>query len=358
MIRPLVHQDREAAFRLVARCLGKDAAQLDPALWDWMYRDAPSGAEGPLAFMDEGEALGLLGTLPVRLATPAGEVDATWGVDIMTHPDFQHAGIGGFLIRAWDEGTPLSLSLGVSDMALAVFTAAGRTYAGEIPLYKRVLNPTKVATRKIGSRVLGRAAGIGWMLKDRWRPKSPVGHDLSFEPFEGFTDEFDGLQDRLATTHPFAARRGGRELAWRFDRQPHAAYSRFAVRRRGELLGYAVTWLGPDDGGLVRGFVADVFCPPDDPVLELTLASAASVLRRQGADTVECLATRPIYRSALTRVGFAARPSPVRFLYRVNQPSLEPVMQHAHDIDAWHVTFADSDCLTVIQNQSPRHVSP
>jgi hypothetical protein len=33
-------------------------------------------------------------------------------------------------------------------------------------------------------------------------------------------------------------------------------------------------------------------------------------------------------------------------------------MQRAHDLDAWHVTFADSDCLTVIQNQSPRHVSP
>ena len=102
-------------------------------------------------FGDEPEALGILGRVPVRLATPAGELDAAWGIDVQVHPEFHNAGIGGLLISDWDASTPVSFSLGVTDMAFEVFLASGRTHVGDVPVYKRLISWDKLVEPRLGT---------------------------------------------------------------------------------------------------------------------------------------------------------------------------------------------------------------
>ena len=114
--------------------------------------------------------------------------------------------------------------------------------------------------------------------------------------------------------------------------------------------GYVVTCTR-EHGGLKVGYVADVLCADRGAVLEFALSNAVDALRAEGADVVECLASHADYARALKRTGFLERPTNTRLLYKVNDPDLAPRLAGAESLEAWHVTFADSDDLTVLLNE-------
>ena len=60
------------------------------------------------------------------------------------------------------------------------------------------------------------------------------------EVIKRFGPEFTTLWDRLAPEFEFAVRRDAPYLNWKFIEAPHVRYSVAALRRSGELHGYAV----------------------------------------------------------------------------------------------------------------------
>lgn len=354
MITPLEQGQRAAVKALLSACISPTTFQLDDAMWRWSYDANPVAPDAPrvLVFPDEDEVLGVLGMIPVRLQAGQGEVDAAWGIDVFVAPEFQNAGIGGMLVEAWDRATPVSLSLGVTDMAFEVFLASGRVHVGDVPVYKRLLTPSKVLEKRLGSRWVAAAAGklLEWKTR-AGLPRPERREDLGWEPLRSFDAGFDALWARAARGLGFAVRRSADWLRWRFEAYPRGGFAAWRVLERGELAGFAVTHQREHDG-LSIGYVADVLCADRGAPLEFALARAVDELRERGADVVECLASHPDLQAALERVGFLARPSKTRLLYKVNRPELEPRFEGAGELARWHVTLADSDDLTVLLNEA------
>jgi GNAT superfamily N-acetyltransferase len=352
VIAPWSQEWAEPVRDLLRACLGPETMQLDEALWRWQYELNPwAGGSVPVAvFGDEPEALGMLGRIPVRLATPAGELDAAWGIDVQVHPDFQNAGIGGLLVSDWDASTAVSLSLGVTDMAFEVFLASGRTHVGDVPVYKRLLSWDKLVEPRLGT---GLAALIVEKLLGSWGARtldrSAHAPGLAWETPEEIGPEFDALWERASPRLGLAARRDAAYLEWRFRRYPQDVFDVFAVRRGGELAGWAVTTLGRRGGKLV-GFLADALWA-DDEALAFALAFATYELEARGADVVECLASHPAVGRTLRRMGFWRRSTRTRLLYKANRPEAEAALADARRLERWHVTYADSDALTVILHE-------
>ncbi len=341
-------------------CMHEGAVQLDQELWSWQYEQNPSHGEASPAFLfvDPPEVLGLLGTIPVELWAGGAACSGSWGIDVVAHPEFRNAGIGGYLVTAWDGATPVSLSLGVTDMALEVFQSSDRVFAGVIPVFKRVLAPQKVLERRFRSRLLADLAGllVSWRTR-RAVHASSFSKSLAFAPLDRFGPEIDRLWERAREAYPFAVRRSSAYLSWRFDERPDGCYGLYSVTREGALVGYVVTHLIERDG-LRTGYVADVFCLDEPELVEFALAKAVEALGAEGADLVECLASHADYQRALLRTGFFKRPSTTRFLYKVNEPELVRRFRGADRLDAWHITFADSDCLTVIERTGRAYAAP
>lgn len=352
MITPLADPHRPELAALLEECLGADTQLLDEAMWRWTYRANPcgDGTESVLVFADEDEVFGVLGMLPVRLSGPGGELDASWGIDIFVLPEFQNAGIGGLLIEGWDERTPVSLSLGVTDMAFEVFLSSGRVHVGDVPVYKRLLAPARALEQKLGSRWKAAAAGTLLDLKRRMTTRAaPAATErgaLTWEPLERFDAAFDALWVEASAGLGLAVKRSPAWLEWRFGQYPRGGFRPWKVLEGGKLAGYVVTTTIQRDG-LRVGFVADVLCAERDVVLRFALERAVAELQAAGADVVECLASQPEYQAALLATGFLERPTNTRLLYKLNDPALAAHLAGAERLASWHVTFADSDDLTV-----------
>lgn len=114
------------------------------------------------------------------------------------------------------------------------------------------------------------------------------------------------------------------------------------------LVAYVVTSTLPRDP-ILSGCIVDIVCRDADEIREFALSRAVGELRAAGVHVVECLATRPEYRRALIGCGFLERPSPTSLLFHVNDAEGHPGFDGAADLSGWHVTYADSDCLTVVQ---------
>lgn len=353
MIVPWSQEWSEPVRALLSTCLGPQAMQLDERLWRWQYSENPCANGGvPVAlFADEPEALGVLGRIPLRLATPSGELDAAWGIDVFVAPEFHNAGIGGLLIEDWDAASSVSLSLGVTDMALAVFLASGRTHVGDVPVYKRLLAWDELVQPRLGDGLMGLVAeklGAAW--GSRALDAAAHAPGLAWQAVATVGPEFDALWQRAAASLGIAARRDRAWVDWRFKRYPGEAFELFAVRRGADLAGWVAIALGQRGERLI-GYVADVLWASDRAALAFALAMATYELEARGADVVECLASHPALGRELRRLGYWKRPTKTRLLFKVNRPEVAAALAGAERLARWHVTFADSDALTVMLHE-------
>jgi hypothetical protein len=300
---------------------------------------------------DAPEALGVLGRIPVRLSTPRGEVDAAWGIDVFVLPEFHNAGIGGLLIEDWDRSTSVSLSLGVTDMAFAVFLASGRTHVGDVPVYKRMIGWDKIVEPKLGT---GLSALIAEKLCAAWgsRALDAAAHapGLEWQTAEAIGPDFDTFWSSAARGLGLAVRRDRAWVEWRFRRYPRDVFDVFTVRRAGSLVAWIATALAQRGERLI-GTIADVVWADERAALAFALAMATYELEARGADVVECLASHPALGRELRRLGYWKRPTKTRLLYKINRPEAAQALVGAERLERWHVTFADSDALTVMLHE-------
>lgn len=351
MIVPFEEQWQEGVARLWRASFDASPDELF-STWDWQYGANPAAKTFPvLLFVDPPEVIGMLGTIPVSLGTADGDLAASWGVDIVVHPEYRSAGVGGYLIRAWDESTTASLSLGVTPAAFEVFMSSGRIHVGEVPLFKRVLRPEALLATRLGSRTLGRLAKkpVEWWLRRRLLPE-PSGHRLVMKAVESFDGSFDDLWSRVGTSHGLAVCRTAEYLEWRFANSPLGPFDIYGLYDDDRLAAYfVVTTLQRE--GVRSGCIADILCE-DPTAARVALHRATDVLDQTGAHVVECLATGDTYREALLETGFVERPSSTSLLYRVNDADRSGALAAGDRLSAWHVTYADSDCLSVPQREA------
>ncbi len=162
------------------------------------------------------------------------------------------------------------------------------------------------------------------------------------EEIERFDHDVDPLYDRCKVGWGTSTIRDPAFLNWRFVDNPKHAYTLYAVRGGGSLLGYAVyragDWIVPD-----MGLVADFLVPPDER--EVAEALQQAMLARARADRVKVVGLfLPEWSSWFERFqewGFLVWPTPYNMVGRTFDPNYSLFWLRDH----WWFTLADSDLV-------------
>jgi len=160
-------------------------------------------------------------------------------------------------------------------------------------------------------------------------------------PIRRFDDEFAALWSRLAPKFAFIVRRDPPYLNWKFIAPPHLRYSVAALRRGGDLQGYAVyrhVWEPRGRVTLLVDFLAD---PEDEPGMVTLLRWVDREARAANSDKIRVFCLHEGFRRIMRRSGYFRVKSTAEFTAKINAIEVPPGFYQR--TERWHVTLGDSD---------------
>ena len=320
---------------------------LYPARAEWLFGRNPAGRPGELAIWiarREGEIVGTLAAIPIRLKLGDEECRAKWGVDGLVDPQWRGKGVQGTLAPAGRVGSRFSCGLGLTSMGLRAALRRGSVVVSTLPVYVHLVDPRGAIRDAASSRPWLRAGA------PLTRVAGTVGGLMSRLPRRGteavainaFDERSDAIWRDASPFYPVVSRRDATWLRWRFDDSPYRDdYQRFYVFRGERLVGYFVLrsrcWHGED-----ALTVVDYFCAPRD--LAALFACVAQVTRRHDVAGVLCPclnahAPAGLYAAGFLRLGEASRTIQLSVYTDEHDPARDLVL----DSKSWFLTAADSD---------------
>jgi hypothetical protein len=339
--------------------------------------DARSGGrraaeESPaFLFVKDGEVIGHIATLPVRLWCWGETSRAYWVVGFMVLPEYRKGPVGPLIIKKVNETLDCAMTLHVEEAALRVFKGLGWAHIGVIPQYVRVLNAYRLlssvrlgglgfisagvrpwssalewaigrrAPRLILALLLSAVFGVRRVKAAFRRPeleRTEVGEEAAFD------DSYDALWEKVRDRYGAAVVRDRQHLEGQYGERVRG-YRLLACRRRGELQGYCILKLrrfesDPRMGNTRLGTIVDcLFDPSSRGVLQLLIDAAADVCRRERVDALFCTASHAAVGRALSENGFVRIPGNLNFA--IHDPGGR--VPKDMSVDAWHVMRGDSD---------------
>ena len=334
----------EEIFRLYGDVFGRALSERSRERWRWQYLQNPSTpAEGPAIWVaiEDGSVLGQYASMPVRLHWDGREVDSSWGMDVFLRPEARGRGIGAMLFTAWSDSVTVALGLGLTESSYGLFKKLRYADVGPVPFFQKVLDPKAVAARKAGpllGAALGPVAGAALDLALPERPH-PGAAAVTVRGIEAFSDEFDGLWQRVKDSYAMCVRRDRAYLDWKYRRPPHRRYALHEARREAALVGYAVS-RHEDYEGIRLGWLVDVFADAADHAGKDALVGAVlDGFRAAGVARVQAFSLNGALAEDLRRRGFFESRSPMQFCVRAKG---DAAMVFAAT-ERWHVVFGDSD---------------
>jgi len=335
-------EDRRGVDTLYRRRYGADAAEAYRLRWEWQHRRNPfnRGGEPRIWIAREGPTIvGQYPTLPVRVSLKGIEVDGSWGADAMVAPERDQQGLGEALVRAWDRNNGAALARSPSPESRAVLDrlhfAESRSVACFVkPLTRRALRLPNWPT-PINSAVSALAYPFVQVLA-RSRPLR-----AECEPIRRFDAGFTALWERLAERFDLSVRRDAPYLNWRYFDPPHVRYSAAALKRQGEVHGYAVYRHIQEPLGRVT-LIVDFLTHPDDVSgLKTLLRWVDRAARAEDTDKIRCYTTNDSFKRVLRRNGYFSVKSSLEVAVKVNAVQV-PRGFYDH-VENWHITYGDSD---------------
>src|SRR4029453_13885354 len=124
------------------------------------------------------------------------------------------------------------------------------------------------------------------------------------EPIRRFDSAFTALWERLPPNVGPARPRGASYLNWRYIEPPHVRYAIVALKRHGEVHGYAVYRHRHEPLGRVT-MLADLRVDPDDVSgLKTVVRWVDREARAEDSDKVRCSVMNGAFRRVLRRNGY------------------------------------------------------
>jgi hypothetical protein len=154
-----------------------------------------------------------------------------------------------------------------------------------------------------------------------------------------FDEGFDRLWERVGSSFGLAVRRDAAFLNWRFIEPPHVRYTVAALRRDGEIAGYAVYRHLREPHGRVTQIVDVLTDPADERGMMTLLRWIDREARAEDSDKIRCHALHAACRRALRRSGYFPVKSAATLHVKVNEEDV-PADFYART-DDWHFTIGD-----------------
>lgn len=334
--------DRRGVDTLYRRTHGADAAEANRLRWDWQHRRNPYNAGGQPGIWVAREGPTVVGqypTLPVRLSLKGLEVEGAWGKDAILAPERDRQALDEALVRAWDRNSGAVLTLGASEESRQLLDRLHWPPSHVLPclvkpLTRRAIRfphwPTPL------NRLVSALTLPVVQIVSRSRPLR-----AECEPIRRFDSSFTALWERLAPKYDLAVRRDASYLNWRYIEPPHVRYSVVALKRQGELHGYAVYRHRHEPLGRVTMLVDFLVDPDDVSGLKTLLRWVDRVARSEDADKVRCYVQHAAFRRVLRRNGYFNVRSTLEVTVKVN--AVQVPKGFYDDTDGWHITQGDSD---------------
>ena len=348
----------DACDRFVRRTWPKDDARRAAGV------DGDAPAPPRVLFLRDGEVIGHVASVPVRLAVRGRLLDASWAVGLVVVPEHRNGPVAPLLVKRLNDAVSIGLTLHVEEAALRVFKGVGWRHLGVIPQYVRVLN-ARVFVRTflrrgeflprrwsrlwaIGAHIPGLVAALtsaaftllagAGAIRRGGAAGLAVAEERQFDA--GYTDLAERVKGKLGAW----VFRDERYLAARYGRRMDA-YRLLACRERGRLLGYCLVKIrqfegDPRMGDIRMGTLVDCVFDPDTPrVLDALLAGAVTVCRRERVDVVFCTASLRQLGRHLRRHAFIAMPGTLNAAFHDRTQTLGDDLP----LDSWHLMRGDSD---------------
>jgi predicted N-acetyltransferase YhbS len=334
--------DRRSVEALYRRVFGHDAAEASRLRWEWQYRRNPNNPqqEPEIWIAREGPAIiGQYATMPVRLSVRGGEVQGSWGMDVMVAPERQRQGLGEQLFRTWDRNVGASLGLGLSDSSYRLFQKLRWPDLGPVPCLVKPLTRRALRRPNWPVPVNRFVSAITLPIVKIVNRKRPLGAEVKM--LQRFDESFTELWEQLAPKFAFAVRRDAAYLNWKYVSAPHVRYSLAALRRDGRNVGYAVYRHLHEPRGRVTLLVDFLTDPDDESGLRALLQWVDREARFADSDKIRAFVMHGAFRRVLRKSGYFQVRSTMEFVAKVNQIDVEGAFYD--DPGLWHVTLGDSD---------------
>jgi hypothetical protein len=338
--RPDVGRGVDLLYR---RTRGVDAAEANRLRWDWQHHRNPGNAAGQPGIWVAREGPTIVGqypTVPVRLSLKGLEVDGAWGTTALIAPERDQQGLDEALLRAWDRNSGAVLTLGLTaDRTRRLFGRLHWPPSHTVPSLVKPL--TRRAARLANmptavNRVISAAIHPVVRIVARSRPLV-----AQCEPVRRFDAGFTALWERLAPKFDLAVRRDAAYLNWRYVEPPHVRYSIVALRRSGEVHGYAVYRHRHEPLGRVTMLVDFLVDPDDVSGLRTLLRWVDRAARVEDSDKIRCSVMHGAFRRVIRRSGYFNVRSSLEVNLKIN--AVQVPRGFYDDTEGWHLTGGAAD---------------
>lgn len=329
--RALEAADEPALFSAYERWLD-DGARI-AELYEWRREGAPaSGGVRPTIALLDGELIGSVSAVPVRVRLRGREIAAAWQQDSVVGPPARGKGVGKRLVAESSSGYDLLLAKSTSEAMYALRKSVG---FADVPLRTfmvRVLSPFSAGS------AAKRAAYLGLWLAQQARAPWRARTMLAAAPIDRFGPAFDRLAQKAAAGDELVVHKGADYLNWRYLECPGRRYEIRAIDDGGDTRGAVVIRLNERPGE--RAFLVDIVCDTrDTPAMDALLGEALREARAARAGDLLVFSSSARVRRRLARHGFTNTGRTPQFTFRVESPELRPAIADA----GWNFWLGDGD---------------
>ena len=335
-------EDRRGVDLLYRRTHGADAAEAHRLRWEWQHRRNPYNPTGQpdIWVAREGPTVVVhYPTLPVRLSLKGLEVEGAWGTGAMVAPEREREGLGESLVRAWDRNSGAVLALGSTAESRELLEGLHWPPARVVPCLVKPLTRRAVRLPHLPTPVNRLLSALMYPVVQVVARSRPLRAEC--EPIRRFDSSFTALWERLAAKFDLAVRRDARYLNWRYIEPPHVRYAVVALKRHGQVHGYAVYRHRYEPLGRVT-LLVDLLVDPDDVSgLKTLLRWVDRAARAEDSDKVRCYMMHEGFRRVLRRNGYFGVKSTLDVAVKVN--AVQVPKDFYDDTDGWHITYGDGE---------------
>jgi hypothetical protein len=335
-------EDRRGVETLYRRTHGVDAAEAQRLRWDWQHRRNPynpSGQPGIWVAREGPTVVGHYRTLPVRVSLKGLEIEGAWGTEALVVPERNQQGLGESLVRAWDRNTGATLALGISAESNAVLQRLRFPEPKPVPCLVKPLTRRAVRLPNWPTPLNRLVSALMYPVVQVVSRSRPLRAEC--EPIRRFDASFTTLWERLAPHFALAVRRDAAYLNWRYIDPPDIRYSVVALKRHGEVHGYAVYRHRHEPLGRVTMLVDFLVHPDDVAGLKTLLRWVDRAARTEDTDKVRSYVMHGAFRRVLRRNGYFGVKSNLEMTAKIN--AVQVPRNFYDDTDGWHVTHGDSE---------------
>jgi len=334
--------DRRGVDTLYRRTHGADAAEAMRLRWDWQHRRNPynpTGQPGIWVAREGPTVVGHYPTLPVRLSLKGLEIEGAWGTGAMIAPERDRQGLDEALVRAWDRNSGAVLAFGPSEGSRGVMDRLHWPQSHVVPSLVKPLTRRALRFPHLPvpfNRLISALVYPVVQVVSRSRPLR-----AECEPIRRFDSSFTALWERLAPKFDLAVRRDSPYLNWRYVEPPHVRYAIVALKRQGDVHGYAVYRHRHEPLGRVTMLVDFLVDPDDVSGLKTLLRWVDRAARAEDSDKVRCSVMHGAFRRVLRRNGYFNVKSTLEVSVKIN--AVQVPRGFYDETDGWHITSGDSD---------------